>query len=61
MREIRKKELEALDKAEASYKQPDPQDEVAIDNALSNVGDYKLKMSPMYIVPEKDRVNAEKK
>ena len=61
MREIRKKELEALDKAEASYKQPDPQDEVAIDNALSNVGDYKLKMSQMYIVPEKDRVNAEKK
>ena len=43
------------------YNQPDPADEQAIDEALRTFGDYKLKMSPDYIVPEKDRVNAEKK
>ena len=41
--------------------QDDPADIQAIQEAENNFGDYKLKMSPEYIVPEKDRVNAEKK
>ena len=32
-----------------------------IDLAKSTFGDYKLKMSMDYVVPEKDRVNAERK
>jgi hypothetical protein len=53
--------MDKLEKEEAKYNQPDPADEAAIEEALNTFGDYKLKMSPNYIVPEKDRVNAEKK
>ena len=59
--EEKKKEMEALIKQEAAYKQAEPADDIAIETAKSSFGDYKLKMSPQYQVSEKDRVNAEKK
>ncbi|RLN46242.1 hypothetical protein BBJ29_006603 [Phytophthora kernoviae] len=39
----------------------DPRDVVAIAFAQRNVGDYKLKTAPNYVVPEHQRVNAVKK
>ena len=39
----------------------DPRDLQAIRLAATQMGDYKLKSSPKYIVPESERVNAEKK
>uniref|UniRef100_K3X7R6 EML-like first beta-propeller domain-containing protein n=1 Tax=Globisporangium ultimum (strain ATCC 200006 / CBS 805.95 / DAOM BR144) TaxID=431595 RepID=K3X7R6_GLOUD len=39
----------------------DPRDIVAIAFAQRNMGDYKLKSAPNYVVPEEQRVNAAKK
>lgn len=39
----------------------DPEDRKMIELALSTYGDYKLKMSASYIVPENQRVNYSKK
>ena len=39
----------------------DPKDLAAIKEARENMGDYKLKTAKDYVVPESQRVNAEKK
>lgn len=39
----------------------DPKDVAAIKEAQENMGDYKLKTAKDYVVPERQRVNAEKK
>ena len=39
----------------------DPKDKSAIKEAKENMGDYKLKTAKDYVVPESQRVNAEKK
>ena len=39
----------------------DPDDLAAIEDTRTNLGDYKLKTGPKYVVPEEQRVNAEKK
>jgi len=39
----------------------DPRDEALIELAMSTIGDFKLKTSEKYIVPESERINAEKK
>lgn len=38
--------MEALIKQEAAYKQAEPADDLAIEEAKNSYGDYKLKMSP---------------
>lgn len=35
----------------------DPEDRKKIDIAIATYGDYKLKLSPDYIVPENQRIN----
>lgn len=60
-REERKREIERHAKEEDKFSQEDPKDIEKIEVARNTYGDYKLKMSPEYIVPEKERVNAEKK
>ncbi len=42
-------------------KYEDPADLAAIEFAQENMGDYKLKTDPEYVVPEHLRINAEKK
>ena len=39
----------------------DPDSQAAIDHAAATIGDYKLKSSPDYVVPEHQRVNATSK
>ena len=39
----------------------DPEDCEAIDRAEKTIGDFKLKTAPDFVVPENERVNAEKK
>ena len=39
----------------------DPHDAAAIKLAEKNIGDFKLKTASDYVVPEEERVNAEKK
>ena len=60
-REERKRELERHEKEEGKFNQEDPKDLEQLEIAKNTYGDYKLKMSPDYIVPERERVNAEKK
>ena len=60
-REERKRELERHEKEEGKFNQEDPKDLEQLEIAKNNFGDFKLKMSADYIVPEKERVNAEKK
>lgn len=42
-------------------KYQDPKDVAAIRNAINNMGDFKLKTAADYIVPESERVDADKK
>lgn len=58
---MRKKKIEKLEKKEAMHSGEDPEDRKEIEVALSTFGDYKLKLSPSYIVPENQRVNFSKK
>ena len=60
-REERKRELERHEKEEGKFNQEDPKDLEQLEIAKNTFGDYKLKMSSDYIVPEKERFNAEKK
>ena len=60
-REERKRELEKHEKEEAKWNQDNPEDIAKVEQAKNSFNDYKLKMSSGYIVPEKERVNAEKK
>lgn len=60
-RKSRKEELEKHKKEEEKMNQDDPQDIEKLEQARNSYGDYKLKMAADYIVPEKERVNAEKK
>jgi len=60
----RKKRAEEWEKFRATKpadNYENPQDMEAIRIARDNMGDFKLKTDPDYIVPEKQRVNAEKK
>ena len=47
--------------ANPNEKYEDPQDLAAIRHAQLHMGDYKLKSSDNYIVPENERIDAEKK
>jgi len=60
-RKERKEELEKHEKEEGKRNIDDPEDRKILDDAENTFGDYKLKMQKDYIVPEKERVNAEKK
>jgi hypothetical protein len=50
-----------LMKVKPDEKYEDPNDVAAIRYAQNNMGDYKLKTSDKYIVPENERVDADKK
>lgn len=50
-----------LMKTKPDNKYEDPRDVAAINYAQNNMGDYKLKTSDDYIVPENERVDTEKK
>lgn len=50
-----------LMKSKPDNKYEDPRDVAAINYAQNNMGDYKLKTSDDYIVPESERVDTEKK
>ena len=60
-RKARKEELERHEKEEGKRNEEDPEDLRKLNEAKNTFGDYKLKMANDYIVPEKERVNAEKK
>ena len=60
-RKLRKEELERHEKEEGKRNEDDPEDVKKLIEAKTSFGDYKLKMASDYIVPEKERVNAEKK
>jgi WD40 repeat protein len=51
----------ALMDSKPDEKYEDPQDVAAIRHAIANMGDYKLKTADNYIVPENERVDADKK
>jgi multidrug efflux pump subunit AcrA (membrane-fusion protein) len=60
-REERKKQIEKLEKREAMHSGEDPEDRRLIEIAQQTFGDYKLKTSQDYQVPENQRVNFSKK
>mmetsp|Transcript_8663 Transcript_8663/g.19045 ORF Transcript_8663/g.19045 Transcript_8663/m.19045 type:complete len:951 (+) Transcript_8663:210-3062(+) len=57
----RKQELQDLEKAKPSEQNDDPQDVESIAQAEATLGNYVLKTSDSYQVPENQRMNAEKK
>jgi WD40 repeat protein len=57
----RKQQLAQLKAAKPDKNVDDPRDVAAVQYAERNMGDYKLKSDPNYVVPEHQRVNAEKK
>jgi WD40 repeat protein len=61
MRQARTAKLDALAKQRPSEDAEDPRDVRAIAYAEANMGDYKLKTADNYVVPEEQRVNADKK
>merc|ERR1719240_1137613 len=60
-RQQRKKKMLELDKAKPSDSYEDPQDVEAIAHAEATLGNFMLKTSDSYQVPENQRMNAEKK
>lgn len=60
-REERKRKIERLEKKEAMHSGEDPEDRKEIEIARATFGDYKLKTSVDYTVPENQRVNFSKK
>ena len=61
LRAERRRQLEALREREPSENADDPRDVAAIKKAQSHMGDFNLKGSPAYVVPENLRVNVENK
>lgn len=61
LRAMRKEELDAMMSRKPNLNEEDPDDVAAIEYTQQNLGDYKLKTSKDYVVPEDLRVNAEKK
>lgn len=60
-REERKRKIEKLEKKEAMHSGEDPEDRKEIEIASATYGDFKLKISPEYTVPENQRINFQKK
>mmetsp|Transcript_98558 Transcript_98558/g.172003 ORF Transcript_98558/g.172003 Transcript_98558/m.172003 type:complete len:1962 (+) Transcript_98558:3-5888(+) len=60
-RQQRKQQMTDLEKAKPSDSYEDPQDVEAIAHAEATLGNYMLKTSDSYQVPENQRMNAEKK
>jgi len=60
-REDRKRLIEKFEKQEAMHSGEDPEDRKEIEIAQATFGDFKLKISPDYTVPENQRVNFSKK
>lgn len=58
---MRKKKIEKLEKKEAMHSGEDPEDRKEILLGKQMYGDYKLKLSNNYVVPENQRVNFAKK
>lgn len=56
-----KAEIERVEKMEAMHSGEDPEDRKRIELAKSTYGDFKLKLSMDYVVPENLRVNFSKK
>jgi cilia- and flagella-associated protein 44 len=61
MRAQRKQKIETMLGKKPSQNAEDPKDLADIESAKNNMGDYKLKTDKNYVVPEDQRVNAEKK
>ena len=61
MRQRMRAKLDALEQQKPAEDAEDPADVEAIRVANATMGDYKLKTSSEYVVPEDERVNAEKK
>jgi hypothetical protein len=61
LRAERAAQWKALMEAKPDDKYEDPRDLAAIKSAIANMGDYKLKTADNYIVPENERVDADKK
>lgn len=57
----RKKQLEKLKASKPDKNVDDPADVQAVQYAERNMGDYKLKSDPNYVVPEHQRVDANRK
>merc|ERR1740138_293360 len=57
----RKQQMAELEKSKPSDSFEDPLDVEAIAHAEATLGNYMLKTSPSYQVPESQRMNAEKK
>uniref|UniRef100_H2ZFC3 DUF4201 domain-containing protein n=1 Tax=Ciona savignyi TaxID=51511 RepID=H2ZFC3_CIOSA len=60
-REKRQKEWEELFRSKPDENFEDPADVAAIKDAQANMGDFKLKTAPDYVVPEHLRMDTEKK
>lgn len=57
----RKAKWDELYRSKPDLDYEDPENVAAIKEAQENMGDFKLKSADDYIVPEKERVNADKK
>lgn len=59
----RKRDMEwnAFNKTKPDEKFENPEDVAAIQTAIDNMGDFKLKSDPNYIAPEEERTNVDKK
>ena len=60
-RKRREEEWRAFNETRPDESYENPDDVAAIEHARAHMGDFKLKSDPDYIVPEEQRVNAEKK
>lgn len=60
-REKRWHEIEKLRRLEVMQNDEDEEGRKAIEEARATYGDYKLKLDPMYTVPENQRINYSKK
>ena len=61
LRGVRRNELDAVMSKKPDLGEEDPTDVAAIEDTRTNLGDKKLKNAPDYVVPEDQRINAEKK
>ncbi|QDZ25480.1 hypothetical protein HOP50_17g80200 [Chloropicon primus] len=60
-RRKRDKEWQVFNKTKPDEKFENPEDVAAIQTAVDNMGDFKLKSDPNYIAPEEERTNVDKK
>eukprot|EP00501_MAST-03F_sp_TOSAG23-6_P002107 GSMAST32.ASY1.ANO1.2202.1 assembled CDS len=61
MRKERQKRLAKLESQKPSANDVDPKHKAAIEDAIKNIGDFKLKMSEDYVVPKSKQLNHKSK